>query len=49
MMVGGISNRSLSNRVNAMRFDLKAMKANNISMPIATILFKPLRKVAQFF
>jgi glycosyltransferase involved in cell wall biosynthesis len=49
MVVGGISNKSLGNRVQAIRFDLKAMRNNNIFFPMATILFKPLRKIAQFF
>ncbi|MDO3624975.1 glycosyltransferase family 2 protein [Mucilaginibacter sp. BT774] len=49
MVVGGISNKSLGNRVQAMRFDLKAMKNNSIFLPIVTILLKPLRKIAQFF
>ena len=49
MVVGGVSNKSLGNRVQAMRFDLKAMRNNNIFLPIVTILFKPLRKVVQFF
>lgn len=49
MVVGGVSNQSLSNRVQAMRFDLKAMEDNNILLPMVTILLKPLRKLAQFF
>jgi len=49
MVVGGVSNKSLNNRVQAMRFDFKAMRNNNIFLPIMTILFKPLRKIAQFF
>ncbi|MBS1519706.1 MAG: glycosyltransferase [Bacteroidetes bacterium] len=49
MVVGGVSNKSLSNRVQAMRFDLEAMRNNNIFLPMVTILFKPLRKIAQFF
>ncbi|HEY9003092.1 MAG TPA: glycosyltransferase family 2 protein [Mucilaginibacter sp.] len=49
MVVGGVSNKSLGNRVQAMRFDLKAMRNNNIFLPGLTILFKPLRKIAQFF
>jgi glycosyltransferase involved in cell wall biosynthesis len=49
MVVGGISNKSLGNRVQAMRFDLKAMRNNNIFLPIVTLLFKPLRKITQFF
>ncbi len=49
MITGGISNKSFSNRVQAMRFDLKAMRNNNIWLPVITILCKPLRKIAQFF
>ena len=49
MVVGGISNKSLGNRVQALGFDFKAMRDNNIPLPIVTILFKPLRKMAQFF
>ena len=49
MVIGGVSNKSLTNRVQAMRFDLKAMRDNNIRLPMVTILFKPLRKLAQFF
>lgn len=49
MVVGGISNKSIDNRVQAIRFDLKAMRNNNIFLPMVTILFKPLRKLAQFF
>ena len=49
MVVGGVSNKSFSNRVQAMGFDIKAMRDNNIVLPMVTILFKPLRKLAQFF
>ena len=49
MVIGGLSNKNVTNRVQAMRFDLKAMRNNNIFLPMVTILFKPLRKVAQFF
>jgi glycosyltransferase involved in cell wall biosynthesis len=49
MGIGGISNKSLGNRVQALRFDLKAMRNNDISLPVITIFFKPLRKMAQFF
>ena len=49
MVIGGLSNKNVANRVQAMRFDLKAMRNNNIFLPMVTILFKPLRKVAQFF
>jgi len=49
MVIGGLSNKNVTNRVQAMRFDLKAMRNNNIFLPMVTILFKPLRKVVQFF
>ena len=49
MIIGGISNKSFGNRVQALRFDLKAMRHNDILLPGVTILFKPLRKIAQFF
>lgn len=49
MIIGGVSNKSLSNRVQAARFDLKAMRTNNISLPVLTVLIKPLRKIMQFF
>jgi glycosyltransferase involved in cell wall biosynthesis len=49
METGGVSNRSLKNRLKAMRYDLKAMRNNNISIPILAILLKPLRKIGQFF
>jgi glycosyltransferase involved in cell wall biosynthesis len=49
MIIGGVSNKSLSNRVKALQFDLKAMRNNDILFPIITLLFKPLRKITQFF
>ena len=49
MQTGGVSNKSLANRVQAMRYDLRAMKNNNVAIPVLAILFKPLRKIAQFF
>jgi glycosyltransferase involved in cell wall biosynthesis len=49
MKQGGISNKSLSNRVEALRFDLKAMQNNEISFPIMTVFLKPCRKILQFF
>ena len=49
MVIGGISNKSFGNRVQALHFDLKAMRNNNIFLPIITILLKPLRKIMQFF
>lgn len=49
MIIGGVSNKSLSNRVKALRFDLKAMRNNDILLPVVTVFFKPLRKILQFF
>jgi glycosyltransferase involved in cell wall biosynthesis len=49
MVTGGISNKNIGNRVKAIRYDLKAMRNNNILLPVVTILFKPLRKISQFF
>jgi glycosyltransferase involved in cell wall biosynthesis len=48
MIIGGVSNKSLSNRVKALRYDLKAMRNNDILFPIITIIFKPARKISQF-
>jgi glycosyltransferase involved in cell wall biosynthesis len=49
MMTGGISNKSFNNRVKAVGNDLKAMRNNGIFLPVVTIIFKPLRKILQFF
>ncbi|MFN0049601.1 MAG: glycosyltransferase family 2 protein [Cytophagales bacterium] len=48
MAVGGESNKSLSNRVNANLEDKKAWITNNLSMPFYLSLLKPLRKIGQF-
>jgi len=49
MQDGGVSNRSLKNRFKAWGFDLKAMKNNNILIPVLALALKPLRKIYQFF
>jgi glycosyltransferase involved in cell wall biosynthesis len=49
MVIGGMSNSSLKNRLLAMQNDLKAMRKNKILIPELTILVKPLRKIRQFF
>jgi len=49
MFTGGISNKNVTNRVKALLFDLKAMRNNDILFPYITIIFKPLRKIVQFF
>ena len=48
MVTGGVSNKSLKNRLKAMLYDLKAMRDNGMVFPYLTIVFKPLRKVTQF-
>jgi glycosyltransferase involved in cell wall biosynthesis len=49
MFVGGVSNKSVTNRVKALLFDLKAMRNNDILFPFITIFLKPIRKIMQFF
>lgn len=49
MYIGGVSNKNVANRVKALLFDLKAMRNNDIFFPYITIIFKPLRKIVQFF
>lgn len=49
METGGVSNRSLKNRLRALHYDLKAMRNNDLPFPLITIFLKPLRKIGQFF
>jgi glycosyltransferase involved in cell wall biosynthesis len=49
MEIGGASNKSLSNRLKALLFDLKAMRENGIKYPLLTLFLKPTRKISQFF
>jgi glycosyltransferase involved in cell wall biosynthesis len=49
MTVGGVSNRSIKNRINSLLFDIKAMNNNNILYPPITLILKPLRKLIQYF
>ncbi|TAH00979.1 MAG: glycosyltransferase [Sphingobacteriales bacterium] len=49
MRVGGKSNVTLSNRWYANREDYQSLKKNLIPFPLKIILFKPLRKIWQFF
>ncbi|MDB5145736.1 MAG: glycosyltransferase [Mucilaginibacter sp.] len=49
MTTGGASNKSIGNRLKGWRYDLKAMRTNGISFPLLTLIFKPLRKVIQYF
>ena len=48
MRTGGISNRCLGNRIEALLQDYRAMKAHMVSYPWITVLMKPLRKMTQF-
>jgi hypothetical protein len=49
MNIGGASNKSLSNRVQGLLFDFKAMRNNGISIPLIALFLKPLRKIVQYF
>ncbi|MDB5122962.1 MAG: glycosyltransferase [Mucilaginibacter sp.] len=48
MTIGGISNKSYRNRLQAFANDSKAMRNNNILFPVLTLVCKPLRKLFQF-
>lgn len=48
MRMGGISNHCLTNRLEALINDYRAMKANMVNFPYIIIILKPLRKVFQF-
>lgn len=49
MRVGGLSNASVSNRVQANREDAKAWSVNGLQPPWGLRLLKPLRKIYQYF
>ena len=49
MRAGGMSNRSLYNRIRANREDQKAWSINKLKMPFWLPFRKPLRKIKQFF
>jgi glycosyltransferase involved in cell wall biosynthesis len=48
MRTGGISNRSLSNRIRANREDAKAWEINQLKPAFYTFWLKPLRKIFQY-
>jgi hypothetical protein len=48
MKTGGISNKTINNRVKGLLFDLKAMQNNGIKAPLIGLLLKPIRKITQF-
>ncbi len=49
MRIGGISNSSNKQRYLAAKNDYKALKVNQVPMPLASLLFKKLSKIAQYF
>jgi len=49
MRVGGVSNSSLKNRLNANKEDRRAWEMNNLKPGFFTLIRKPLSKVFQFF
>lgn len=49
MRVGGASNESVVNRVNANREDRRAWDINGLKPRFYTLYLKPLRKILQFF
>lgn len=49
MNIGGASNKTLNNRIKGLFFDMKAMRNNKIPIPFITLIFKPLRKIIQYF
>ncbi|AYL97230.1 glycosyltransferase family 2 protein [Mucilaginibacter celer] len=48
MQIGGVSNKSLANRVKAWLFDFRAMEKNGVRFPAVALALKPLRKIYQF-
>lgn len=48
MLVGGVSNKNITNRIKAWKNDFKAMKTNGILFPHISIILKPFRKITQF-
>lgn len=48
MRVGGMSNVSLKNRINANKEDRKAWEINGLKPKLFTLLVKPLRKLIQY-
>lgn len=49
MRTGGVSNRSLNNRLSASWNDFRAMRHNGLKWPLLAIMLKPLRKILQYF
>ena len=49
MNTGGVSNSNLANRVSSLLCDYRAMKNNQVKMPVVALILKPLSKLRQFF
>jgi hypothetical protein len=49
MRTGGVSNKSLKNRILANWNDFRAMRHNGLPWPLLAIILKPLRKISQYF
>ena len=49
MRVGGLSNKSLKNRINANKEDRLALKMNGVPNPFWVSVLKPLSKIGQFW
>jgi glycosyltransferase involved in cell wall biosynthesis len=49
MNIGGASNETLNSRIKAWKFDFKAMGKNGVLFPRVCVIFKPLRKLVQYF
>lgn len=49
MRVGGLSNKSLKNRLRANKEDRLAMKVNGLKFPLIVAILKPLRKLGQYW
>lgn len=48
MLIGGVSNKSLGNRIKAWQHDFRAMKQNGLLLPQLSIILKPFRKIIQY-
>ena len=46
---GGVSNKNIMSRVKGLLFDYKAMRNNDVLIPLISLIFKPLRKIIQYF
>ncbi len=49
MRVGGLSNKSLKNRINANKEDRLALKVNGVQNSLLVSILKPLSKISQFW